>query len=163
MEKDYNSYPKQIGTTAYNIAPTPTNANQTLSTPTAPSQIRTAPCTHQRVTRANTPAMIPTTLTPHSEQEPTKLSESVTIPNSEGECASMHSTPPPWRWTILRTTVRQPIQTPQNLTPSEVSPPNLNMPNYIMQESMNAISVPTQTAPTPLQHLCAPFIHPITG
>ena len=109
------------------------------------------------------PVIIPTTPTTYSENAPTKYSEGVTIPTLEGERANTHTTPPPQVSKTSRTTVRQPIQTPQNPTQSEVSPPNLTMPNYITQESMNAIYIPTQTAPTKLQHFCSLVIHTITG
>ena len=49
-----------FGTTAENIKPTPKTTNQTSSTPTAPNYIRIAPCTHQHITRENTPDIIPT-------------------------------------------------------------------------------------------------------
>ena len=57
---------KTISTTAEKISPTTKTTNQTSSTPTSPSQIRTAPCIHQHVTRENTPGIIPTTPTPPS-------------------------------------------------------------------------------------------------
>ena len=152
-----------FGTTADNVAPTPTTTNQTSTTPTTPYQIRTTPRTHQHVTQENKPGIITITPTTTSDNSPKNPSEGVIVPTSEGERDNTPPTSPPWRSKRIIATVRQPIKPPQNQTPSDVSPPNHTTPNYITQEALNAISVPTHTATTMLQHLCAPVMHPITG
>ena len=70
LQKLANKY----GITAEKITPTPTTAHQNVSTPTSPTQVHISPRTHQHVTQAKTPGIIPTgpklpsehTLTQHS-------------------------------------------------------------------------------------------------
>ena len=44
-----------------------------------------------------------------------------------------------------------------------MSTPTQPIPNYITQEATNTISMPTHDTKTPLEHLCALVIHPLTG
>ena len=122
--------------------------------------MRLTPHTHQQITRANKPGIIPAETTPPENIPLTQPAESVTIPTSEGECLSTHSTAPPRKPKRLSTSHKNTIQ---NSTPTERITPTRLPPFFITKEAIKVIEIPTQTNTTPLEHLYAPVIHPITG
>ena len=106
---------KIFGTTADKVTPTQTNTTQTPSTPTASTQMRSASRTHQHVIRESTTGIIPVEPTPPADIPLTQPSEGVTIPTSEGECTSTHSTLPHRQSKRLRTISKKTINNPTQL------------------------------------------------
>jgi hypothetical protein len=129
---------------------------QTSTNPTATANIRTAPRTHDRVTRNNQPRTVPTILAP-----PAILSPSEGVP-------SPIAYPPPRHTRLPGATHRKRLRR-REANPRR-SPRFTDQLNVISQETVQhafdglaAAPPPSKHQPLDLEHFCSPVIHPVTG
>jgi len=112
---------------------------QTSTTPTAPVALRTAPRTHQRVTRNNQPRILPPLVAPPTPPAP---SAGVSVPTTEG--------------------VPQPRRSPR--LPSNLHVISQETINHAFNMDTQTSRETDKSHPTiDIEHFCSPVIHPITG